>query len=768
MSDYQATYTESHALLIGINDYDHPVFQPLGNAQQDASDFADLLAASPYGFHTYLLLGPEATKQAILDALFDLRRVDDNGRVIVYFAGHGYTIPDRFEHETGYLACTDTIPQRDYTALELEEVMKLRRFSAAKHIAFIFDACFSGQALGMTNLRSAADRFMERRAYQVLSAGAGDQAVSDLRSMTRLLLQELNPASTSDTLRLNAIGLAVQEQMARETKSTQIPQFGHLEGSQGGDLVFYEPPDAQPVDLLPEAVSRGLRDENARVRFYAIDSACNLLDDPDHGANARAALEALVTRDPDFDVRSRAFEALRASTAEVEQEGTEAADVTPEEHSEAPIAETMPADFPAAQVVSDAAAEPAFSQTAAPAISEPGPALSAKSPVAKQLKLPRWMVPVGMVGLLGLIIVGVLLAGSDVLGGGAKLVGEPSTGARKPAEGATQESVDPLAAEKAWMVSGHADKTAEAFLHWAEEIPQEIPETCAKCHSTTGFQDFLGADGSAVGVVDAAAPVGETITCEACHNDQAEALTSVTFPSGVAIDGLGTSASCISCHQGRESTVSVDLALGDLPADTPDETLVFRNIHYFAAGATLFGTEAQGAYEYVGNTYVGQNMHVDDFNQCTQCHNAHSLEVDVAACANCHGTQELQDIRSDPTDWDGDGDVAEGLYYEFETMHDALYAAITAHASEKVGVAIIYDPTVYPFFFADTYGNGEINVEERYAPWTPRLVRATYNYNYGVKDTGAFAHNGKYLLQITYDSLRDIGGSDATAGMTRP
>lgn len=313
MSEYQGIYTESHALLVGINDYEHPVFQPLGNAQQDAEDFAALLAGDPYGFQTRLLLGKEATKQRVLDALFDLRDVEENSRVVFYFAGHGYTIPDRFGHETGYLACTDTSPQRDYTALNLDEVTNLRRFSAAKHIAFIFDSCFSGKALGMTTLRSAADRFIERRAYQVLSAGAGDQAVSDMRSMTRLLLQALDPERATDLVRLNAVGLFVQDQMARDTRSTQIPQFGHIEGSQGGDLVFYIPPEVEPIDLLPARLRRGLTHEDADTRFFAIGWAEKLLGDAKHGSSARVVLEDMQYDDPDRDVRRRAGEALRSS-----------------------------------------------------------------------------------------------------------------------------------------------------------------------------------------------------------------------------------------------------------------------------------------------------------------------------------------------------------------------------------------------------------------------------------------------------------------------
>ena len=46
----------------------------------------------------------------------------------------------------------------------------------------------------------------------------------------------------------------------------------------------------------------------------------------------------------------------------------------------------------------------------------------------------------------------------------------------------------------AWATSAHADATAEAFVHWDSE--GAIPESCAKCHSTPGYQDFLGADGT--------------------------------------------------------------------------------------------------------------------------------------------------------------------------------------------------------------------------------------------------------------------------------
>ena len=61
----------------------------------------------------------------------------------------------------------------------------------------------------------------------------------------------------------------------------------------------------------------------------------------------------------------------------------------------------------------------------------------------------------------------------------------------------------------------------------------------------------------------------------------------------------------------------------------------------------------------------------------------------------------------------------------------------------------------------DTPGN-----TTAYNAWTPRLLRAAYNYQYSVKDPGAFAHNPLYVMQFLYDSIKDVGG-DVT-GLTRP
>jgi len=222
--------------------------------------------------------------------------------------------------------------------------------------------------------------------------------------------------------------------------------------------------------------------------------------------------------------------------------------------------------------------------------------------------------------------------------------------------------------------------------------------------------------------------------------------------------------------------VSVNAVIGSAEPDEQAAGLRFLNPHYFAAGATRWGTEAQGAYEYEGKEYVGFFDHGDgDASQCSDCHNVHSLEVDVESCAECHTEiddgLEMRDIRYNLIDFDGNGDDEEGLYYEIASMNAILYEALQAYSADTIGTPIVYSGAAYPYFFVDTNANGEadpdeVNFGNRFTAWTPRLLRAVYNFLYASKDPGAFAHNGMYILQTLYDSIEDVGGD--VSFMTRP
>jgi hypothetical protein len=336
-------------------------------------------------------------------------------------------------------------------------------------------------------------------------------------------------------------------------------------------------------------------------------------------------------------------------------------------------------------------------------------------------------------------------------------------------------------AERLWTHSPHNDKESEVFHHWDEE--GSIPESCAKCHSTPGFRDYIGADGSTIDVVDKTAPIGTTIECEACHAEPEKGIlnnrTYVIFPSGAKVSNLGPEAMCSECHQGRASTQTVDdsIASAGVGDDTPSSRLRFINVHYFAAAATQFGTVAQGGYQYAGKSYDARFAHIPGYNACYICHNPHSLEVGIEACNTCHtGIKDPKDIRyyGSFEDYDGDGNMTEGIYYEIEALKGILYDSIRDYARTVIGTPIAYSASAYPYFFEDPNDNGVVDPEETtsYGKFSPRLLRAAYNLQVSMKDPNAFAHNGKYMIELVYDSIEDLnsklGGSMSIAGISRP
>jgi hypothetical protein len=320
---------------------------------------------------------------------------------------------------------------------------------------------------------------------------------------------------------------------------------------------------------------------------------------------------------------------------------------------------------------------------------------------------------------------------------------------------------------------GHFAGSEEAFRHWDEA--GVVPGLCSRCHTAEGLPFYLSEG------VNASEAPSNGLNCATCHDDLQQwtiyPVAWVRFPRGTLIDsGDPRSNLCLNCHQGLSSiaTISGAIAGQELDAVLPD--LEFINIHYFAAGATLYGTEVQGAYEYATDDgYVGRLTHVEGFQTCADCHDIHRQDVKAEQCGACHAgvqsTQDLAQIRIDPVDYDGDGDTQEGIADEIDTMRQALYGAMQRYAARVAGVPLVYEPEVYPYFFVDSDADGaadegEVTQDQRYAAWTPRLLRAAYNYQYATKDPGAFAHNPTYVLQVLYDSLADMGGD--VSAMTRP
>ena len=311
----------------------------------------------------------------------------------------------------------------------------------------------------------------------------------------------------------------------------------------------------------------------------------------------------------------------------------------------------------------------------------------------------------------------------------------------------------------AWLESPHGNYNSPSFTYWNEQ--GAVPESCAMCHSETGFMDFLGVGDHTAGVVDHPGVINSPIGCASCHTAEAHALDAVTFPSGAHVEGLGASATCMVCHQGRQSSDQVEERVADRDEDAVSDELAFVNIHYAASAATMLGAEARPGYQYDGRRYAGRFMHVPGADTCVACHEAHSTAVETDGCLACHrGVDDLRDIRTQHQDFAGTGDRSGGIHSEIMALHAQLLDAIRRYASEVSDAPIAYAQS-FPYFFADPTGTGDLppdlaTRDNRYQNWTPRLLKAAYNYQVVAKDPGGYVHNPRYMLQLLYDSIESL------------
>jgi peptidoglycan/xylan/chitin deacetylase (PgdA/CDA1 family)/uncharacterized caspase-like protein len=285
-------YRESWAVVIGINAYKS--WPRLAYAVNDAQAVRELLVRK-YGFlpdHVATLLDGEATREKILaalgDNLADGRKVAHDDRVFVFFAGHGITRKLPSGKSQGYIVPVDAAAQSFQSqAISMTNLQDASDAIPAKHVFFVMDACYSGLALTRGGSAGAGgDRrqylleITRRQAREVLTAGGGDEQVADNGPgghsiFTWTLLQGLEGKADLDgDGSITATELAAYVAPAVSSLSRQTPAFGHLVGSEGGDMVFVLKPEDEFLgeesrQLDAEAIALNARLDKVRQEVAA-------------------------------------------------------------------------------------------------------------------------------------------------------------------------------------------------------------------------------------------------------------------------------------------------------------------------------------------------------------------------------------------------------------------------------------------------------------------------------------------------------------------
>ena len=270
-------YAHSFALLIGINDYQH--VKKLEYAVNDVTALRDVLV-NLYGFpaeNVTVLTDAAATKAGIATALSQVAskaRVGQDDRMLIYFSGHGQTVPTPDGGAKGFLIPVDAAIQLDdltdpapylATCLSMNAVWETLDLCPAKHVLLIADACYSGllarsRSVGEGTANQGIQVLAGMRARQVITAGGRGQRTRENPewghgAFTYKLLDVLRGRARvpGDVFTAHQLFAALQTAVSELTGGAQTPQFADKDTE--GEFLFIVPGGHEPP--APPAIVPG-------------------------------------------------------------------------------------------------------------------------------------------------------------------------------------------------------------------------------------------------------------------------------------------------------------------------------------------------------------------------------------------------------------------------------------------------------------------------------------------------------------------------------
>jgi hypothetical protein len=322
--------------------------------------------------------------------------------------------------------------------------------------------------------------------------------------------------------------------------------------------------------------------------------------------------------------------------------------------------------------------------------------------------------------------------------------------------------------------SGHSDESSRSWTY-----PTGAGhESCMPCHSGEGFVDMADGDSS-----DDARNGIQTLACSACHDPhsdenpaQLRVYGDATFPGGAVVSGVGSSATCVTCHNGRVA-----------PADLPNGAMP----HYAAAGPVLYAVNG-----FTFGKAIESSPH-SSFVGCADCHmaistplgdirgethefentvGAHSFNMEHTneaeetylniemACGECHPSME-EFNRPASADYDGNG-VVEGVEEEINGLLDIVIAKVI-EVGQSGGNADFAHLDHYPYWTPGVADWDGEDVDDNGDPIAvtgldldpavlETLRQAAWNWSLISHDAGAAYHNTDWavgLLQASYEAL---------------
>ena len=230
-----ALYGESHALVIGVADYNNG-WPKLSGVRGDVEAVAQALEKQ--GFNVTRVLNPtgDGLYKSIKRFIGQYGQKRD-ARLLLYFAGHGHTLKPDADRQLGYLVPVDApLAERDVggfieTALSMEAMEGYAKQIRAKHALFVFDACFSGSFFKMRAMPEVIALKTTLPVRQFITSGGADQLVPDVSVFRKEFVAALEGEADQNRdgyVTGSELGSFLEDKVTNYSRQTQIPQYGKI------------------------------------------------------------------------------------------------------------------------------------------------------------------------------------------------------------------------------------------------------------------------------------------------------------------------------------------------------------------------------------------------------------------------------------------------------------------------------------------------------------------------------------------------------------
>lgn len=227
-----------HAIIIAEQDYHDDGFKDLKKPISDAKELKDILEKNYVFNEKNVMLLSNVSRTEILDSIEgECKTLKDNDNLLIFYAGHGDKKMVGNQIAGGYLIPTDAKKGSWGTYISSDDLKQSIKYSPAKHILLIVDACFAGALLRSEDMETASESIMNLYKFpsrRMLTSG-NVEAVSDngkfIQTVKEWLKNNTEKYKSADDL---------YQWVQKNSNNDYSPQYEVFEsfGDKGGRFIF--------------------------------------------------------------------------------------------------------------------------------------------------------------------------------------------------------------------------------------------------------------------------------------------------------------------------------------------------------------------------------------------------------------------------------------------------------------------------------------------------------------------------------------------------